>query len=132
MWFVLWLQKEKLIYVVGSENSGYRKEDCGLEKGLKWGGGFQSAGNVLFLDLEAGYMMIFLNIHKLYTSSFCIYTSKQFKKHNKYYQLNFSNKEHRYNFFYLKEIRFLLEPNRWDWPDGWGCAYMQNCNEKAF
>lgn len=71
---------------------------------MKWGAGgegFQSAGNILFLDLEAGYMMTFLNIHKLYTSSFYIYTSKQFKKHNKYYQLNFSNKQCRYNFFYL-------------------------------
>lgn len=43
---------------------------------MKWGAGgegFQSAGNILFLDLEAGYMMTFLNIHKLYTSSFYIY-----------------------------------------------------------
>lgn len=38
------------------------------------GAGFQSAGNVLFLDLEAGYMMTLLNIHKLYTSlQFSVY-----------------------------------------------------------
>lgn len=41
------------------------------EKGLRirngYEGKFQGVGNVLFLDLEAGYMMLFFNIHKLYT-----------------------------------------------------------------
>lgn len=40
----------------------------GIRKGYE--GRFQGAVNVLFLDLEVGYMMTLLNIHKLYTLNY--------------------------------------------------------------
>lgn len=53
------------------ENEPMLLEQWLKERGLRirngYEGKFQGVGNVLFLDLEAGYMMLFFNIHKLYT-----------------------------------------------------------------